>query len=116
MSDVNSIIQAAATQYGLDPNYLLRTGQIESSLNPSAVNGSSGAAGLFQFIPSTAQRYGLSNPLDPVANADAAARLTRDNTVALRGAFGRDPTPGELYLAHQQGAHGAISLLSNPSA
>lgn len=31
-------------------------------------------------------------------------------------ALGREPTQGELYLAHQQGLGGAIKLLTNPTA
>lgn len=109
-------ITSAATKYGVDPAYLAHTAQIESGMNPNNVNPTSGAAGLFQFVPSTAKQYGLSNPMDPAASADAAARLTADNTKALTAALGRAPTPGELYLAHQQGADGAAKLILNPNA
>src|SRR6185312_3878502 len=34
----------------------------------------------------------------------------------LRKALGREPTEGELYLAHQQGLGGAEKLLANPNA
>ena len=71
---------------------------------------------MFQFIPSTARAYGLSDPSDFRASADAAARLARDNARTLRSFLGRDPTPQELYLAHQQGAGGARGLLSRPDA
>ena len=110
------VVTGAANQYGVDPTTLLREGQIESGLNPNAHNAASGAAGAFQFVPSTARQYGLDNPYDPVASADAAARLLRDNQSYLTKALGRDPTGGELYLAHQQGAGGAAKLLSNPDA
>jgi hypothetical protein len=116
MAGINDIITAAATRYGVDPNVLTREAQIESGLNPSAVNPTSHAAGLFQFMPSTAAQYGLTNPLDAEASATAAAKLTRDNIFTLRSTLGRDPTPGEIYLAHQQGAHGALKLLGNPDA
>ena len=53
----------------------------ESRYHPNSVNSSSGASGLFQFLPSTwafTPQHGLS-PFDPVANANAAAWLyTRD--------------------------------------
>ena len=32
----------------------------------------------------------------------------------LRAALGREPSPGEVYLAHQQGTAGAVKLLKNP--
>ena len=53
---------------------------------------------------------------DPAAQNAAVQRLTSDNRTALTQALGREPTAGELYLAHQQGAAGAIKLLSNPGA
>ena len=49
----------------------------ESRYHPNSVNSSSGAAGLFQFLPSTwafTPQRGLS-PFDPVANSNAAAWL-----------------------------------------
>jgi hypothetical protein len=114
MADIHSIISEAFKRRGLDPSVGLRIGAIESRLNPNARNPSSSAGGLFQFIDSTAANYGLTNKFDPVASSDAAARLTADNAKALRLALGRDATPGELYLAHQQGAGGATKLLQNP--
>lgn len=103
-------------QYGLPSGYLARTAQIESGGNPNAQNPNSSAGGMFQFIDSTAKQYGLTNKNDPRASADAAARLARDNAQVLRQALGREPTAAELYLAHQQGAGGAVRLLTNPNA
>jgi len=113
---VEGIINEAFRRYGLDPSIGLRIAQIESSLNPNARNPRSSAGGLFQFIDGTARQYGLTNKFDPAANADAGARFTRDNVTALRKALGREPTAGEIYLAHQQGAGGARKLLTNPDA
>jgi hypothetical protein len=49
----------------------------ESRYHPNSVNSSSGAAGLFQFLPSTwaFTPWHASSPFDPVANANAAAWL-----------------------------------------
>lgn len=117
MADVRSIITDAATRYGVDPETALRIGQIESGLNPHAQNKTSSAGGLFQFINSTWAKYGNgASKYDAYANTDAFMRLTRDNISYLKRKLGRDPSPGEVYLAHQQGAGGALNLLSNPNA
>jgi len=100
--------------YGLPAGYLNRTAYIESSFNPNANNGIS--KGEFQFTNATAGQYGLKNPFDPMASADAAARLAVDNQKFLAHGLGREPTAGELYLAHQQGAAGALNLLSHPDS
>ena len=56
---------------------------IESAYNPSAVS-RAGAGGLWQFMPSTAKRYGLKitpevdERFDVIKSTDAAARLLRD--------------------------------------
>lgn len=113
MAELGDIINAAATKYGVDPAYLTRVAQIESSMNPNAANGK--AKGLYGFMPTTAAHYGLADPFDPVASSDAAARLTRDDQSYLAAHLGRAPTPAELYLAHQQGAGGSSALLQNPN-
>lgn len=115
---VAAAILAANQSSGLGerrPSYLGRVAGIESSYNPSARN-PSGAAGLFQFIPSTANSMGLADPYDPAAASNAAAKLTLQNETALTKRLGRAPTDGELYLAHQQGQAGAGALLSSPDA
>lgn len=106
----------AEAQYGLPKNFLPQVAKIESNFNPSAANPASSARGLFQFTRGTARQYGLDNPMDPAASTDAAARLAADNKAQLTRALGREPTPGELYLAHQQGSGGASKLLANPNA
>lgn len=117
MADIKAIIIEAANRYGLDPDTALRIAQIESSLNPSAQNPKSSAGGLFQFIDSTWAKYGNGkSKYDPYANADAGMRFMRDNISYLKPKLGRDLTPGEIYLAHQQGMGGAAQILSNPSA
>lgn len=116
MVDITEVIRGSFAKYGLDPNVGLKIANIESRMNPRAKNPVSSAGGLFQFIDSTAKHYGLADRYDPAQSADAAARLTNDNRNLLRQKLGRDPTPGELYLAHQQGGGGALKLLQNPDA
>ena len=107
------VINGAAQQYGLSPSYITKLIQIESGGNPSIVNKYSGAAGIGQFIPSTAKAYGV-NPMDPVSSIYGLAHLASDNRSLFQQQMGRDPTDGELYLMHQQGPK-AISLIANPN-
>lgn len=55
---------------------------------------------------------------DPQIAADLAAAFTRSNGDYLQSAFGRMPSPGELYIAHFLGAQGAEKMfragLQNP--
>lgn len=116
MSDLASLFAELERQHGLPSGYMARTAQIESGMDPNARNPRSSAGGLFQFIDGTARQYNLQNRFDPVEASQAAARLAADNASFLRRRLGRDPTAAELYLAHQQGAGGAINLLSNPNS
>lgn len=73
-TDIVSIIYAAADEYGQSREDMLRVATCESELTPTAVNPTSQASGLFQFIPSTwgTTPYANEDIFDPVANARAA--------------------------------------------
>jgi soluble lytic murein transglycosylase-like protein len=71
---IESLITSAATEFGLDPGYLISVATCESNLNPSAVN-SVGYYGLFQFDQTTWASYGYGSIYDPAAQARTAARL-----------------------------------------
>jgi transglycosylase-like protein with SLT domain len=71
ITDAFSPLGAAAVQWAINVAYC------ESRYHPNSVNSSSGASGLFQFLPSTwafTPEHALS-PFDPGANAQAAAWL-----------------------------------------
>lgn len=114
--NVMDLLRSFEERERLPAGYLARIRSIESANGQNTFNPKSGAAGDFQFIPSTARQYGLKDPYDLNQSADAAARFTRDNANYLQKALGREPTAAELYLAHQQGAGGAVKLLSNPDS
>jgi Transglycosylase SLT domain len=110
---VQSAIAAAAQQTGLDPNFLTRVAQIESSGDPNAVTGS--YRGLYQLGSDEWSKYGGGgNIYDPNDNALAGAQKIKDEAAAFTAKYNRDPTPGELYLIHQQGAAGAGAHFANP--
>lgn len=114
LSDILPYFSTLENDYGLPDNYLTGAYGIESGYGSNTGVSSAGASGPFQFIPSTAASYGLTNRGDLHQSAQAAAALAADNVNSLRNALGREPTAGELYLAHQQGAEGAIALLTHP--
>ena len=49
---------------------------------------------------------------DPQISADLAAAFTKRNGEYLNNKFGRQPSPGELYIAHFLGARGAERMFS----
>lgn len=69
MIDLNSLEQ----QNGLPPGTLAAMMQRESGGNPNAVS-PKGAIGSFQFMPQTAQQYGI-DPTNPDQSAQAAAQM-----------------------------------------
>lgn len=78
---IEAIIRNAAAAWGADADQMLRVAYCESHYNPNAVNASSGASGLFQFLASTwayqspKAGYGGASVFDPVANANVAAYM-----------------------------------------
>ena len=100
------------TQDGIN-SYKARVAQIES-----ASGSNEGRLGsYYQFEPGTWAK--VARPGDvrgTKAGEDAAMNeLTFQNRTALMNGLGREPTQAELYLAHQQGANGALKLMENPS-
>jgi len=71
ISDAFSPLGPAAVQWAVNVAYC------ESRYHPNSVNSSSGASGLFQFLPSTwsGTPYASYSPFDPRINALAAAWL-----------------------------------------
>jgi hypothetical protein len=59
-----SMIADAAQRYNVQPLLLASQLRAESDFNPNSVS-SSGAQGIAQFMPGTAQSIGLSDPFDP---------------------------------------------------
>lgn len=67
------VIGSAAKKYGLG-DLLGRVADAESNFNPNAKNSKSGASGMFQFMPATANGYGI-DPFNVDQAADAAGKM-----------------------------------------
>ena len=62
-----------ANAIGFDPNWLMIVMYFESGLNPQAVNSTSGASGLIQFMPPTARNLGTT--VEDIRQMDALQQL-----------------------------------------
>jgi hypothetical protein len=76
-SRFSSHILAAAKETKVDPALIHAVITVESGYNPSA-RSHAGAVGLMQLMPGTAERYGVTNRLDPAQNIHGGARYLRD--------------------------------------
>jgi hypothetical protein len=101
---------------GLPEGTLDAFAEIESGSGRNLRAKSSSAKGPFQFVDSTAKRFNLKDPMDPIASAIATAEYAAQNRELFKQQFGREPTGRDLYLMHQQGEGGGPKLLRNPNA
>lgn len=128
---VEKALRKAADATGVSFEYLMKTANNESGMNPNAQAKTSSARGLFQFIESTwmhlvqgldgvagggdtsglSQKQLLKMRDDPDASAMMAAVFTQKNADNLKKSLGRDASYGELYMAHFLGAGGASKLI-----
>lgn len=115
----SAVVKASAGGPAWMEGYLLRTATLESAGGRNKVNPDNpNVAGTWQFDVATAGDIGLAagDRMDDEKSAVGAAKLAMRNFRLLQEALGRDPTPAELYLAHQQGIGAAPKLLANPDA
>ncbi|HIH4389364.1 TPA: transglycosylase SLT domain-containing protein [Citrobacter freundii] len=103
-------VTAKNDEAGLPHGLLPAVAGTESSWNPKAFNSSSGAAGLFQFMSDTGNRYGLSTQerYDPDKSATAAAQYFQDNLKRYGGDIAKS-------LAQYNGGNAAVTSDGNLS-
>ena len=106
--DVNEAIRATAATAGMDEAHWKGIASIESSLTPGSNRDKrTQYKGLFQVgsrgADSEWARTGSGDIYNAMDNAKSAARLAQENNAGFKKHFGRDPTPAETYLMHQQG-------------
>ena len=89
------------------PPQLVWIAEVESSFNPQA-RSPAGAAGLFQLMPATARRYGLStSPLDQRLQAEDSARAAARHLARLHQQFG----DWRLAIAAYNAGEGTVQTL-----
>lgn len=79
-TDFKKLIDQAVQKHGLPPEWRdigYRQMMAESGGDAAAVS-PKGAQGPWQFMPKTAQGYGLTNPNDPAASTDAWGKMMAD--------------------------------------
>ena len=69
-------ISRIAKRHQLDPALIHAVISAESGYDPQAVS-PKGAMGLMQLMPATAERFGVRNAFDPIANINAGTRYLR---------------------------------------
>lgn len=114
-SEVARLIRRLCEQENVTfAEYMTRKAFIESRFNPLAVNKASHAAGLFQIMPFNCvdewERNADFDPFNAGHNILWTINFTKGN-VRILDSRGFRITMGTLYLAHQQGAGGASTIL-----
>lgn len=75
-SRFDQIIKDAAKKFDVDAALVSAVIKAESDFNPREVS-NKGARGLMQLMPATAERFGVTDSFDPVANIYAGTRYLR---------------------------------------
>ncbi len=71
---LDGIFKEMADKYGVDVRILKAVGFVESNFRANAVS-KSGAMGVMQLMPYTAESYGVENPFDAKQNIEGGAKL-----------------------------------------
>lgn len=110
-----------APQSNAQPDLMGKFAQAESGGNPNAKNPNSSASGILQFTKDTwAQmvgKYGKSTGItlqdkgNPEAQRIMGKLYADDNAKYLNSKLDRNPTNGEIYMAHFLGPQGAVKLI-----
>lgn len=76
LSLIMRTIEQSAERHQIEPALVKAVIKAESDFDPLAIS-SAGAMGLMQLMPSTADRWAVSNPMDPIENIGGGVRYLR---------------------------------------
>jgi soluble lytic murein transglycosylase-like protein len=97
---VEKLVREAAERHRMDAALVRAVIETESNWNPGAVS-RKGAFGLMQLIPTTAQRFGVSDAFNPQQNVDAGVRYLKALLERYNGNL-------DLALAAYNAGEGAV--------
>lgn len=97
---VEKVIREAADRHRIDPALVRAVIETESNWNIGAIS-RKGALGLMQLIPTTAQRFGVSNAFNPQQNVEAGVRYLKSLLERYNGNL-------DMALAAYNAGEGAV--------
>lgn len=83
-SDVAKLVYQTAQKYDVDPKLAMAIAKTESDYQPDAVS-STGAVGVMQLMPGTAQGLGVGNSYDAAQNVDGGVRYLKQMLTLFGG-------------------------------
>jgi soluble lytic murein transglycosylase-like protein len=94
------LVKEAAERHKIDPALVRAVIETESNWNAGAIS-HKGALGLMQLVPTTAQRFGVSDAFSPQQNVDAGVRYLKSLLERYNGNL-------DLALAAYNAGEGAV--------